>query len=297
MRTRFAPAPTGYLHHGHVVNALYVWGVARAIGAEVLLRIEDHDRQRCRPEYEAALLEDLEWLGFQPDIAPPAEFRRGPTRYRQSDNAPAYRAAVEQLLAAGHRVYACACSRQDILARTGPAGSAGSELRYDGHCRDRALDHTPGRALRVELPGGVERFDDLRLGPQAQEPRLQCGDLLLRDRRGNWTYQFCVVVDDRDQDVDLIIRGMDLLESTGRQLLLGRMLGRAQSPRVLHHPLLLKSGGAKLSKADRDTGVCELRRQGVTSADILGTALHQLGLHGGGPLSLREALTLCSLPV
>ena len=297
MRTRFAPAPTGYLHLGHVANALYVWGVARALGAEVLLRIEDHDRQRCRPEYEAALLEDVEWLGFQPDIAPPAVFRRGPTHYRQSDNASAYRTAVAQLRDAGHRVYACDCSRQDILARTGPAAVAGAEVRYDGHCRERALDHTPGRALRVELPPGVERFDDLRLGPQAQEPRAQCGDLLLRDRRGNWTYQFCVVVDDRDQDVDLIIRGMDLLASTGRQRLLGRMLGRTQLPRVLHHPLLLKSGGAKLSKADHDTGVCESRRRGVTSADIIGATLHQLGMHGGTPLSLSEALTLFSSPV
>ena len=297
MRTRFAPAPTGYLHLGHVANALYVWGVARACGAEVLLRIEDHDRQRCRPEYEAALLEDLEWLGFQPDIAPPAVFRRGPTRYRQSDNASAYRTAVEQLLAAGHRVYACDCSRQDLLARAGQPDSAGSELRYDRYCRERALSHRQGRALRVVLPASVERFDDLRLGPQAQDPQAQCGDLLLRDRRGNWTYQFCVVVDDRDQDVDLIIRGMDLLESTGRQLLLGRMLGRTQLPRVLHHPLLLKSGGAKLSKADGDTSVCELRMRGVTSADIIGTALHQLGLHGGNPLSLLEALTLFSSPV
>ncbi len=294
MRTRFAPAPTGYLHLGHVANALYVWGVARALGAEVLLRIEDHDRQRCRPAYEAALLEDLEWLGFQPDIAPPAEFRRGPTRYRQSDNASAYRAAVEQLLAAGHRVYACDCSRQDILARAGRSGRAGAELRYDGYCRERALGHMQGRALRVVFPAGVERFEDLRLGPQVQDPQAQCGDLLLRDRQGNWTYQFCVVVDDRDQDVDLIIRGMDLLQSTGRQLLLGRMLGRTQLPRVLHHPLLLKSGGAKLSKADGDTSVCELRTRGVTSAEIIGMALHQLGMHGGNPLSLLEALNLFS---
>lgn len=297
MRTRFAPAPTGYLHLGHVVNALHVWGVARARGAQVLLRVEDHDRQRCRPEYEAALLEDLDWLGFLPDIPLPDAFRQGPTPYRQSDNASAYLAAVEQLRAGGHRVYACNCSRRDLLARTGQSGAAGAELRYDGHCRERALDHTATRALRLELPAGMERFDDLRLGAQAQAPQAQCGDLLLRDTQGNWTYQFCVVVDDRDQQVDLIIRGMDLLESTGRQLLLARMLRRTQPLRVLHHPLLLKSGGAKLSKADRDTSVRELRMRGVTSAELLGTALHQLGMHGGRPLSLREALNLFLSPV
>lgn len=297
MRTRFAPAPTGYLHLGHVVNALHVWGVARARGAQVLLRVEDHDRQRCRPEYEAALLEDLDWLGFLPDIPPPEAFRQGPTPYRQSDNASAYQAAVEQLRAGGHRVYACNCSRRDLLARTGQSGAAMAELRYDGHCRERALDHTATRGLRVELPAGVERFDDLRLGAQAQEPQAQCGDLLLRDAMGNWTYQFCVVVDDRDQQVDLIIRGTDLLESTGRQLLLARMLCRTQPLGVLHHPLILKSGGAKLSKADQDTSVRELRMRGVTSANIIGTALHQLGMHGGWPLSLREALNLFLSPV
>ncbi len=297
MRTRFAPAPTGYLHLGHVANALTVWGEARARGAEVLLRIEDHDRQRCRPAYEAALLEDLEWLGFVPDIAPPEVFRRGPTPYRQSDNGAAYLAALAQLEAAGQQVYACDCSRQQLLARTGGAAARDLEIPYDGYCRERGLSHGPGRALRVRLPAGTEYFDDLRLGPQAQDPATQCGDLPLRDRLGNWTYQFAVVVDDRDQGVDLVIRGVDLLASTGRQRVLARMLGVTMPPQVLHHPLIRKPGGAKLSKSDHDTSVRDLRAQGRTPAELIGLALDGLGIPGRCSLPLQEALRLFSSPV
>src|SRR5437762_755507 len=136
--SRFAPAPTGYLHVGHVLNAVYVWGITRAHAGRVLLRIEDHDAQRSRAEYEAALL------------------------------------------------------------------------------------------------------DDLRHGRQVQQPSKQCGDLLVRDRHGNWTYQFVAAVDDFVQGVTLVIRGDDLLASTGRQILLARLLGRDQPPRFLHHSLIMK---------------------------------------------------------
>lgn len=285
MRTRFAPAPTGYLHLGHVVNALFVWGVARARGAEVLLRIEDHDRQRCRPTYEAALLEDLDWLGLAPDLGPTAAFRAGQSPYRQSDNGSRYHAALERLRTRGHRVYACDCSRKT-------ADTAGP---YPGRCRDRNLPVGPGRGIRVVIAPGTERFDDLRLGPQAQEPATQCGDLLLRDRLGNWTYQMCVVVDDLEQGIDLVVRGEDLLDSTGRQLALARMLGRAEPPRFLHHPLILKPGGAKLSKADRDTSVRDLRAGGASRELLFGRALAGAGmLEGERPLTLEEALALAA---
>jgi glutamyl-tRNA synthetase/glutamyl-Q tRNA(Asp) synthetase len=279
-RTRFAPAPTGYLHLGHVANALAVWGVAQARGAAVVLRIEDHDRQRCRPEYEAALLDDLEWLGLAPDVGAVAEFRRGASDYRQSDNDATYQAAVDRL---GSLVYACDCSR-----KTEESGRP-----YSGRCRERGLPVGPGRGLRVQLPDVEERFTDLRLGAQAQRPVSQCGDLLLRDRLGNWTYQFAVVVDDLRQAIDLIVRGEDLLDSTGRQLALARLLGAATMPTFLHHRLLLKPNGAKLSKSDGDTGVRELRAAGATPELVLGQAVHALGLipepHA---LTLAEARTL-----
>ena len=253
--TRFAPSPTGYLHLGHVVNALWVWGVARALGGRVLLRIEDHDATRCRPGYERALLQDLEWLGFVPDELAP----------RQSDSGDAYASAVASLSAV-HHVYGCECSRRTIAAEADDV--FGAETRYPGRCRLLGLMPGAGRATRVVLGEGVERFTDALGGPQAQEPDHQCGDLLLRDRLGHWTYQFAVTVDDLRQGVDLVIRGGDLLQSTGRQIRLARMLGRAEPPAFLHHPLILRADGAKLSKAAGDTGVRGLREAGASAEEV-----------------------------
>jgi glutamyl/glutaminyl-tRNA synthetase len=247
------------LHLGHVVNAMYVWQTARALGGHVLLRIEDHDRLRSRPEYEAALLEDLAWLGFVPDEGP----------VRQSDDPGAYAEALDHL-GASHHVYACDCSRREMAAESTVA--AGGEVRYAGRCRARGLAFTGERGVRVETAPGVERFDDARLGWQEHSPAAQCGDVLLRDRDGFWTYQFAVTVDDMRQGVDLVIRGEDLLASTGRQIRLARMLGRTVPPVFLHHPLLRKPGGDKLSKSSGDTGIRELRAAGLSAADVLARA-------------------------
>lgn len=274
-RTRFAPAPTGYLHLGHVVNAIYVWGVARANDGRVALRIEDHDRSRCRVEYERALLDDLDWLGFVPDEGTTAEFRAGTTKFRQSDNEWRYAAAITALELRG-LVYVCRCSRADIawLVPDRP----NEEMRYPGTCRDAALPPDASLQRRLKLGGARERFFDLLLGPQEQQPRTQCGDLLLRDRLGQWTYQFAVTVDDLEQDIDVVIRGEDLLPSTGRQRALARLLGRRRSPHFLHHPLVLKPNGEKLSKSAGDSGVRELRDAGRTPAEVLGEAAHLVGL-------------------
>jgi glutamyl/glutaminyl-tRNA synthetase len=273
--TRFAPSPTGYLHLGHVANAIYVWGIARALGGRVLLRMEDHDRGRCRPEYEAAALEDLEWLGLEPDVGRPGEFRSGPSAYRQSDCSATYREALGGLDAQG-RTFVCDCSRKDIAAEAGDPFN--EETVYPGRCRDRGLAPDPGRGIRLRIEPGAERFVDGLLGELCQEPAAQCGDFLLRDRLGQWTYQLAVVVDDFRHHVDLVIRGEDLLSSTGRQLRLGRLLGREWPPVFLHHPLINKPDGAKLSKASGDAGVRELRRAGMRSATVLGRAAWLTGL-------------------
>jgi glutamyl-tRNA synthetase/glutamyl-Q tRNA(Asp) synthetase len=261
--TRFAPSPTGYLHLGHVVNAIYVWGLARTAGGRVLLRIEDHDRARSRDIFERAILEDLAWLGFVPDEG------LHPIR-RQSENNAAYAAALQRLQST-HRVYVCTCSRKEI----------GGE-RYPGTCRHRRLmpgDTAPDSAgIRVEVDDRPESFDDLATGRVEQTPAEQCGDLLLKDRDGNWTYQFAVTVDDMTDAVDLVVRGLDLLSSTGRQIKLARMLGRATPPAFYHHPLIVKSDGEKLSKASGDTGVRELRAAGEGSAAVIGRAAAAVGL-------------------
>jgi len=268
--SRFAPAPTGFLHLGHVANAVRVWEETRARAGRVLLRIEDHDRQRSRREFEAAMLEDLAWLGFEADEPP----------VRQSERSAIYRDALGRLRAMG-LVYACDCSRSAIMDATresaGPFGPGeDAELRYSGRCRGRGLADGPGRGLRVRLEPSVERFVDLRLGPQEQRPSEQCGDLLVRDRDGNWTYQFAATVDDFVQAVTLVIRGVDLLASTGRQIQLARLLGREEPPAFLHHPLIMKSPRQKLSKSDGDTGIRELRVRGWTPAQVIGAAMAAL---------------------
>jgi glutamyl-tRNA synthetase/glutamyl-Q tRNA(Asp) synthetase len=317
--SRFAPAPTGFLHLGHVVNAEYVWREARARHGRVWLRIEDHDRQRSQPRFEASILEDLEWLGFAADGSP----------VRQSERGDIYEEALDRLRRRG-LVYACGCSRIDVaraledrhrdaeadVARAFPASAretdvraaarlaeapearrrqardrggpekaalqpnadvhSGAELRYPGTCAHRGLAEGPGLGLRVRLEPTVERFVDLRHGPQEQRPSEQCGDLLVRDRDGNWTYQFAATVDDLVQGVTLIVRGDDLLASTGRQIQLARLLGRSESAEFLHHPLIMKSRDQKLSKSDGDTGIRELRARGWTPRQVIDAAMAAL---------------------
>lgn len=286
--TRFAPSPTGPLHLGHVAHAAWVWGAAQVLGSKVVLRIEDHDRGRCRPEYEYRLLEDLGWLGLEPDLPRLDELRGGASRYRQSDSAAEYRAALQRLERQG-LVYGCDCSRSTIAQQVGDRLSPEGERRYPGTCRERLLRMGPGVGARVRMPEGAVLFDDLILGSQRQVPAEQCGDLLVLDRHGNWTYQFAVVVDDLRHEIDLVVRGADLLASTGRQVLLGRLLGRPAPPRFLHHGLVTNSAGVKLSKKDRAMALSEWRRLGRTAAEVLGEALSQGGvLPAARPVAVEE---------
>ena len=264
--TRFAPAPTGYLHLGHVLNATYVWGLARERDVPVLLRIEDHDRERCRPEYETALLDDLDWLGFVPDVFPTSAFRAGRCDGRQSDRGAVYEAAARDLQARG-LLYGCTCSRAQLAA-----GDESTEVRYPGTCRLRGIPLDAGVAWRLRIEPGVETFTDLLCGPQAQDPSTQCGDVAIRDRLGNWTYQFVASVDDNRQGITLVVRGRDLLASTGRQMRIARLVGRETPATFAHHELIMKTPTQKLSKRDGDTGVRDLRKQGQTREEVIAAA-------------------------
>ena len=266
--TRFAPSPTGYLHLGHVVNAIYVWGVASALDGHVLVRIEDHDRTRCKPEYERAILDDLSWLGFRDMGAPPLT-----TPFtRQSERHALYDKALRHLRAAG-QVYACDCTRKRITGE-----------HYDGYCRDRDVPERRGTGLRVRLEPGVERFDDRLLGPLEQSPSDQCGDLLIRDRHGHWTYQFAVTVDDLAQGITLVIRGADLVDSTGGQRRLSRLLMASGAfpeqplPTYMHHPLVFGADGKKLSKSTGSAGVRVMRHNGMSPSEVIGRAAAAVGL-------------------
>jgi glutamyl-tRNA synthetase/glutamyl-Q tRNA(Asp) synthetase len=276
--TRFAPAPTGYLHLGHLVNVLYTWGVARATGGRVVLRIEDHDRQRSRPAYETALLDDLDRLGVAADepAGGTSTFRAGPTPYRQSDAGAHYAAALDGLRAQG-LVYACDCARSTFAGYEAERGRPWRGIGCPGGCRERSLPEDGGTGLRVAVGAGTERWVDLLAGPMADEPAA-AGDPLVRDRLGNWTYGFCVVVDDARHGVDLVIRGRDLLDATPVQLRLGRLIGRPVAPHFLHHPLVRRVSGQKLSKAEGDTAVRTLLEEGRTPAELFGLAARLAGV-------------------
>jgi glutamyl-tRNA synthetase/glutamyl-Q tRNA(Asp) synthetase len=262
---------------------VYVWSIARAFGGSVIVRIEDHDRTRSTLEYVESIRSDLRWLGLEGDNASLGL----PSPLTQGDDAP-YLTAIDLLESRGG-IYPCRCSRRDIAAMSDGV----LEPRYPGTCRDAVVALTDTTARRLRLPGQPVTFRDLRHGGQTQRPATQCGDLLIRDRHGHWTYHFAVVVDDIRHEVDLIIRGNDLLASTGRQLLLAAALDRPTAPLFLHHPLVTHPDGTKLSKARGDAGLAALRAAGWSAAAVLGHAAFLGGLQAdAAPLPAAELARL-----
>ncbi|MEI6890768.1 MAG: glutamate--tRNA ligase family protein [Pontiella sp.] len=287
MRTRFAPSLTGYLHLGHVLHLLYVWGVAHKMGAKIICRMEDHDWSRARPEYERAIFHTLDVLGLVPDLGISAKHAAGPSEFRQSDCGAYYESVLQRLEKRG-LVYGCACSRKQIAAKQ---SQEAEELCYTGTCSDKGLP-LEGNTVRFRTLAGETVFHDLNVGEQRQTPRNQCGDFSLRDRQGQWTYQFACVCDDLRQGVDLVIRGEDILFSTARQIQLFQTL-EAPVPRYYHHPLLLDESGKKLSKRQHSESISRWYDAGATSEEIMGQALFAGGLRlNSAPCSLREALAV-----
>lgn len=286
--TRFAPAPTGALHLGHLVNALYVWGIARATSGRVLLRLEDHDRQRSRSTFESELLDDLERLGLVPDEPSISTLRAGASPYRQSDDDAPYAEALATLEARG-LTYRCTCTRATFAEHAARTGNAWHGPGCPGGCRTAvgadgrgsaprsAQTTTDGATIRVAIGAGTERWLDLGAGPMEDDVAAS-GDPPAIDRHGNWTYGFAVVVDDLRHDVTLVIRGRDLLHATAGQIRLARLLGRVDPPLFLHHPLVRATSGAKLSKADGATSVRSLLDAGWSPDELFGVAARLGGL-------------------
>jgi glutamyl-Q tRNA(Asp) synthetase len=260
---------------GHIASALYVWGVARAFGAKIILRIEDHDSSRCKKHFEESILRDLEWLGFLADEGVNSVASSSP--FRQSDCDADYVDAIKKLETA-KLIYYCDCSRQSISQQMQGANQTSDELFYPGFCRTRRLSAGPEIGTRFVIDSEVIRFDDLLLGHQVQNPAEQCGDVLVKDRHGNWTYHFAVSVDDLKQGVNLIIRGQDLLASTGRQIYLANKLGRKKSPEFFHHPLIVNEDGKKLSKRLQSEAVASYRQDHASPARLLADAAKLVGL-------------------
>ncbi len=271
--TRFAPSPTGYLHLGHVRSAWEGWRAARDAGGRFLLRIEDIDHTRCRPEFEAAIRDDLAWLGLDWD---------GPVR-RQSEHFADYRAALDRLDAAG-LLYPCFCTRRDIRAEIARAGGAPQgELgpAYPGTCRrlgpaERAarLAAAGDYALRLDAAKALARSGpldwiegDRRL---AVDPAA-VGDVVLARKDFPASYHLAVTVDDAVQGVTLVTRGADLIAATPVHRLLQALLG-LPAPRYRHHPLLTDAAGRRLAKRDGALSVRAMRASGRSAGEILAMA-------------------------
>ena len=277
---RFAPSPNGYLHLGHALSALINHELARAAGGRFLLRIEDIDATRCRPEYEAAIYEDLAWLGLAWEE---------PVR-RQSDHLADYRAAIERLIQAG-LVYPGFESRGEIARLVGAREAAGPWPRdpdgaplYPGTAasltpEERARRIAAGEpyALRLDMTAAVARAGPLAWREEPLDPPgspieiparpADWGDVVLARKDVPTSYHLSVVVDDALQGVTHVVRGRDLYAATSVHRLLQALLG-LPAPNYRHHRLILDDDGRKLSKSTRATGLRELRAQGMTPAAI-----------------------------
>ncbi|MCX7373789.1 MAG: tRNA glutamyl-Q(34) synthetase GluQRS [Alphaproteobacteria bacterium] len=255
--TRFAPSPTGYLHLGHAFSALF----AAERGARFVLRLEDIDTARCRPEYAAATIDDLAWLGLRWD---------GPLRV-QSAHAAEHRAALEKLRP---WLYPCFCTRADIAAAGGaPQGPSGAI--YPGTCRGladaaRRVAAGEAHAWRLDVAraahGLVLHATDLARGRFRCEPEAH-GDVVLARKDAGLAYHLCCVCDDAAQGVSLVTRGEDLLRATDIHRLLQARLGLPE-PLYEHHRLVTDASGRRLAKRDQDMTLREMRARGVTPEEV-----------------------------
>jgi len=277
---RFAPSPNGYLHLGHALSALLNADSARAAGGRLLLRIEDIDATRCRPEYEAAIYQDLAWLGVAWET---------PVR-RQSAHYDEYRAALARLDTLG-LLYPSFESRAEIAALVAARDAEGPWPRdpdgvplYPGDAkllpkveRTRRIDAGEPYALRLDMAAALARTGSLAwseagAGPEGETGTVAAnptawGDVILARKETPTSYHLAVVMDDASQGITDVVRGRDLFHSTSVHRLLQALLGLPQ-PRYHHHRLILDKDGRKLSKSTRATGLRELRAQGVTASKI-----------------------------
>ena len=268
--TRFAPSPTGLLHLGHAYSALFAWVCARGAGGRFLLRIEDIDHGRCRPEFTDGVLEDLAWLGLAWD---------GLVR-RQSEHFDDYRRALDRLTGMG-LIYPCFCTRAEIqaeIARAGAAPHGGEDPLYPGTCRALSADQRSVRiaagqsyALRIDIAQAVARagpleWEDSEAGRVAADP-LSHGDAVLARKDTPASYHLAVTVDDAIQGVTLVTRGRDLFGATHVHRLLQALLD-LPTPRYWHHRLLTDASGKRFAKRDRPLTLRALREAGKTPADV-----------------------------
>ena len=293
---RFAPTPSGGMHLGNLFSALITWLSVRACGGRLVLRLEDLDRNRCRPEYARQMEQDLHFLGLNWDEGGSLGGTHGP--YSQHERTQWYQAQLEKLEEQG-LVYPCFCTRAELHAPEAPHASDG-EFIYNGRCRalspgeikKRMEVRTP--ALRLHVPQETICFNDGHYGRVCQNLATECGDFILCRSDGVFAYQLAVVADDAAMGVTQVVRGRDLLSSAPRQLYLYRLLG-FEPPEFYHVPLLLSADGRRLSKRERDLGLGELVARGFTAQDLIGRLAYLAGLlERPEPATARELIPLFS---
>lgn len=263
-RGRIAPSPTGYLHLGHAATFLTAWKRARAAGGRIILRVEDLDQARCRTEFRAAIVEDLQWIGLDWDEGPDMGGRHAP--YVQSERKPRYRSAFETLLRRGF-VYPCRCSRREIQMALSAPHEGEEEPVYPGTCRlsGNSVQWDPETAgvnwrFRVR-DGEVLQFKDANLGKQSATCGREFGDFLVWRRDDIPSYQLAVTVDDAAMGITEVVRGRDLIISTFRQLLLYSALGH-RPPDFFHCELVRDKDGRRLAKRNSSSTLRSLRKAG-----------------------------------
>ncbi len=274
-RGRLAPSPTGYLHLGHARTFWTAQERARAAGGALILRNDDLDAARCRPEFVAAMLEDLRWFGLEWSEGPD---RGGPCApYEQSRRKEHHLAAFARLRAAG-AIYPCTCSRKDVQASASAPHEQADEPLYPGTCRPERLDEAE-RAVRAAWPregvnwrfrvpdGAPVEFRDGRCGPQRAIAGREFGDFLVWRKDDTPSYQLACVVDDAAMGITEVVRGADLLMSTFRQLLLCHALGLTP-PAHWHCPLVTDEQGVRLAKRHDALALRTLRAQGRTPEQL-----------------------------
>jgi glutamyl-Q tRNA(Asp) synthetase len=268
--TRFAPSPTGYLHLGHAFSAFNAWRRARRAGGRFLLRLEDIDPTRCRPDYAYAIQEDLAWLGLDWD---------GPVRV-QSDHLSDYRVVLDELAERG-LVYPCFCTRADIVrevaaSSAAPHGPDGAPL-YPGTCRRLSLEERAQRigagerfALRLDMAAALRPgliYDEEDEGRATCHPE-RLGDVVLGRKDAPASYHLCVTHDDAVQGVTLVTRGVDLKPVTDLHRLLQALMGWPE-PAYAHHRLLTDDTGRRLAKRDKAVTLRSLRAEGVSARAVI----------------------------
>lgn len=281
IRGRYAPSPTGDLHLGNLRTALLAWLFARMTGGQFVLRVEDLDKPRVRPGVTERMLSDLRWLGIDWDEGPDIGGPYAP--YIQSERQTIYQFHLQRLINTD-LVYPCYCSRAEIArAASAPHGNEGP--RYPGTCRQltqvQRRQHEANKrqpSLRFRVPDDrVISFTDLLEGPIKQHVQQTVGDFIICRSDGIFAYQFAVVIDDALMRINQVVRGTDLLASTGRQILLYEALG-FPVPLFAHVPLMLDEQGKRLSKRVLSTGLEPLHAAGYTSAQIIGQLAAGCGL-------------------